>query len=421
MQEPMDANWKAIYELMKEDKEWNERLEAALRGKDDTNLPQKIDSKNIKKLYGNVLKTSVSRLEQYKKCPFSFHLKYGLKLKEEKEFNLKAVDTGSFMHETIADFFDMVEEKNINYKALDDDKIKELVTKIILEELDINKNQIFKSTPKFQSLTRRLSKVITKAIKYIIEQLKYSDFEIAGSEIEFSDKSSFEPIKLELDTGEQIEVTGKIDRIDIAKTANGKYLRIIDYKSSAKSIDLNEAVAGLQIQLLTYLDEATEVEKAIPAGMFYYGLIDNVLKTDKNKTDEQIESELKKDFKLNGILLADINVVRMMDNKLEKGRSGIIPAAINQNGELSLSQSNAITLEEFKDLQKHTKKIIKEISKEILSGNIEIRPYKNKNKKTTCEYCPYRSICNFSPDKKGNEYFKIKNIEKQELLEKIKE
>ena len=30
---------------------------------------------NIKRLYGNTLKTSVSRLEQYRECPFSFHLK----------------------------------------------------------------------------------------------------------------------------------------------------------------------------------------------------------------------------------------------------------------------------------------------------------------------------------------------------------
>ena len=50
-----------------------------------------------------------------------------------------------------------------------------------------------------------------------------------------------------------------------------------------------------------------------------------------------------------------------------------------------------------------------------------MKPYKNKNKKTACENCPYRSICNFSPDKKGNDYFRIKNMEKEEILNKIKE
>ena len=378
MQGQVDSRWKTIYEILKEDEEWNSRLESALMGKDDTNIPQKINEKNIKKLYGNVFNTSVSKLEQYRQCPFSFHLKYGLKLKEEKEFNIKTIDTGSFMHETIASFFDMLEENGINYKELNDEQIKTYVMKIITDELALSKNQIFQSSPKFQSLTRRLSKVITKAIKYVIEQLKYSDFEIAGSEIEFSNKSSFEPIKLKLETGEQIEVTGKIDRIDIAKTESGKYLRIIDYKSSFRNVDLDEAIAGLQIQLLTYLDEATEVEKAIPAGIFYYGMVDKVITSAKNKTDEEIEEELKKEFKLNGFLLADINVVRMMDKKVEKGYSNIVPAYIYTDGQLSLNKSNVITLEQFKDLQKHTKKIIKEISKEILSGNIDIKPYKNR-------------------------------------------
>ena len=37
----------------------------------------------IDKLYGNTLKTSVSRLEKYSACPFSYYLQYGLKLKEK--------------------------------------------------------------------------------------------------------------------------------------------------------------------------------------------------------------------------------------------------------------------------------------------------------------------------------------------------
>ena len=417
----IDNKWDTIYEIFDNDPVWHDRLKAALMGLEDTNIPTKIEDKNVKKLYGNVLRTSVSRLEQYKRCPYSFHLKYGLKLKEPKEFNIQSVDTGSFMHDSIASFFDYVQENNINYRELDENKIKEITSKIILDELSLSKNEIFGSSPKFQSLTNRLSKVILKAIKYIIEQLKNSDFDIVGSEIEFSDKSAYEPIRLELDTGEKIEVTGKIDRIDIAKGADGKYLRIIDYKSSAKNVDIGEAIAGLQIQLLTYLDAATELEKAIPAGIFYFGLIDNVIKSNKNKSDEEIEEELKKQFKLNGILLADITVARMMDKKLDKGYSNSIPAFVDKDGKLSLSRSSALSLEQFRNLQKNTKKIIKEISKEILSGNIEIKPYKNKAKKTTCEYCEYKSICHFSPDKKGNDYFYIKNIEKAELLESIKD
>ncbi len=419
--EQLDETWQAIYQIYNEDAKWSEKLKAAMQGLSDTNLPVIINESNIKKLYGNVLKTSVSRLEQYRRCPFSFHLKYGLKLAEPAEFNLKSIDTGTFMHNVIEKFFDTIDERGINYKELDETNINKIVSEIICSELNLSKNQIFNSSAKFQSLTIRLEKVIKKAIKYIIEQLKYSDFRINGTEIEFSEKSVYEPIKLKLETGEDIEVTGKIDRIDIAKDESGKYLRIIDYKSSAKNIDLGEVIAGLQIQLLTYLDAATEIEKAIPAGVFYFGLIDSIIDSKKDKSDEEIEEELKKQFKLNGILLADVHVAKMMDNKLDKGFSNVIPAYVDKDGQLSLNRSNAINEKQFKNLQKHTKKIIKQISKEILSGNIDIKPYKNKSKRTTCEFCSYNSICMFSPDKEGNDYFYIKNMEKQEIFDAIKE
>ena len=71
---------------------------------------------------------------------------------------------------------------------------------------------------------------------------------------------------LNLEDGKKIEITGKIDRIDRAPYGEeGKALRIIDYKSSSKNIDLNEVYAGLQIQLLTYLDSICKEEDIMPA------------------------------------------------------------------------------------------------------------------------------------------------------------
>ena len=86
--------------------EWKPKLKEAIKGFSHKNDAEKITEENIKRLYGNTLKTSVSRLEQYRECPFSFHLKYGLKLKEREEFAVRPIDTGSFMHEVIDEFFE---------------------------------------------------------------------------------------------------------------------------------------------------------------------------------------------------------------------------------------------------------------------------------------------------------------------------
>lgn len=244
----IDNIWKSVYLWYNKNSEWKYTLQKAIRAFENKNNPERISDINIKRLYGNVLKTSISRLEQYRRCPFSFHLKYGLKLKEKEELNIKPIDTGSFMHDVIDTFFEQAE----NIKNITEEEIERKVNQIINEKLLLSKNYIFTSTPKFVVLTNRLKKVVLQSIKYIVYQVQNSSFEILGNEVEFNRKI------------DNVEITGKIDRIDVANTEKGKYIRIIDYKSSDKSIDLNELVTGTQIQLITYLDSMASKEN-LPA------------------------------------------------------------------------------------------------------------------------------------------------------------
>ncbi len=259
-------------------------------------------------------------------------------------------------------------------------------------------------------------------MKYIIQSITMSDFNILGNELEFKKNAKYPPIELTLDNGKRVEITGKIDRVDIAQNEDGSYVRIIDYKSSLKNIDLNEVVAGLQIQLLTYLDAVTTIENLLPAGVLYFNLTDPMIKATKSMTDEEIEQEIKKQFKMQGLILADVKVAKMMDKTLDKGASNIIPAYIDKNENLSNTRSSIITKEQFENLQKYMKKIIKQISEEILSGKIQLNPYNNvKKKKTPCEYCEYKTICGFNDTQNGNQYNYINQKAKEEILQSIKE
>ena len=112
----IDKVWFNIYMLFMEDGMWKHKLEEAINGLDFSNIPSTINDKNVRKLYGDTLKTSVSRLESYQKCPFSFYLKYGLKLKEQEMFKLEALDTGTFMHDIIDSFFEEIENRRNRFK-----------------------------------------------------------------------------------------------------------------------------------------------------------------------------------------------------------------------------------------------------------------------------------------------------------------
>ena len=416
--EKIDNIWFNVFNYyMKNDKN---RLQSSISSLNYTNIPGKIKKEEIEKLYGNTLTTSISQLEKYSSCPFSYYLKYGLGLSEKETSKVQPIDTGTFMHEVIDEFFDKIEENNISIKTMEEDNVNRLIDEIIDEKLNLKKNYIFNMMKKYIVLIKRLRKAIKLSMKYIINSIKYSDFEVLGHEIEFKKGRQYDPIEIELADGKKVEITGKIDRVDIAKTAEGNYIRIIDYKSSIKNIDLNEVEAGLQLQLLTYVDAICKKEKTEPAGALYFSLIEPIIKSSEKLTEEQIEEEIKKQFKMNGLILADVNIVKKMDKTLENGNSKIIPAYINKEGNLS-DKPNSVNREQFERLQKYTMKLLEQISESILTGNINIKPYYSiKKKSTPCEYCSYKSICNFDSKMANNDYNYIPNREKADILEEIK-
>ena len=59
------------------------------------------------------------------------------------------------------------------------------------EKLGLNKNFIFSSAPKYKVLSARLKRVVKKSMKYILESLKYSDFEVLGNEVEFKEGKEY--------------------------------------------------------------------------------------------------------------------------------------------------------------------------------------------------------------------------------------
>lgn len=412
----INGKWYEVYNWYSKNPSWQIKLDKALEGLDYTNVPEKINEKNVQKLYGNTLHTTVSRLESYRACGFSYYLKYGLKLSDKEKMNIKPVDTGSFMHDVIDSFFKEVED----VKNISDEDAKKILDRIIEDKLSLPRNYIFSATAKYRTLVRRLKRVIYLSMKYIIQSLKCSEFEVLQTELEFGNKD-YPPIEMTLDNGKRVSITGKIDRIDIAKAPNGKYIRIIDYKSSTKDIELNKVIAGLQLQLLTYVDAIVQKENVQPAGALYFTLLEPKLAgASKDMTKEEIEEIIKKNYKMNGLVLADVNIIKMMDTNLETGKSDIIPVSLNDSGEINYKNSKTVTKEEFENLQKYTTKLIKEISKEILDGKINLKPYYTvSGKNTPCSYCEYKSICRFNPRMAGNNYFYVGNKSRQEILDQI--
>ncbi|GAA3329918.1 hypothetical protein GCM10020331_080350 [Ectobacillus funiculus] len=86
------------------------------------------------------------------------------------------------------------------------------------------------------------------------------------------------------------------------------FLRIIDYKSSAKALDVTEVYYGLALQMLTYLDVVVENaskwvgkgEEVSPAGVLYFHIHNPLIDLKRSLSEAEIEQEMMKKFKNEG-------------------------------------------------------------------------------------------------------------------------
>ena len=410
--EEISEVWKEAYLwYLKND---NTNLLKAQSGLDYTNTIEYLDKAHSQKLYGTEMNTSVSRLETFANCPYMFYLKYGLKLKERKVFKLDTPDIGLFLHEIIDRFSEYVIKNNISLREIEKDETEKIVSQLVDELLVDFKNNIFNSSNQMKRLVVRLKRVIKRVIWVIVNHIRNGEFEISGSEVEFGKDKSLSAVEIELSDGNKLLLNGKIDRIDIAKTEEGKFIRIIDYKSYNKELKLSDIYYGLQLQLLVYLDAAMEKD-LLPGGMLYLKLDDPIMKTKKNISKEEIEEEINKKLRMKGVILSDARLIKAMDTNMIN-ESSVLDLSVKKDGTFT-SKVPVATKEQFTELRNHMKKILKQMGDEILNGNIKNEPVKKKSK-SACEFCDYKLICRFDKEL-GNKFKIINDLKNDQVFEQL--
>lgn len=407
-----------LYLYFERKPEWTARLKNAEKYYKIDNSEKNIKKENVFKIYGDNLHLSSSRFEKFVECPFGYFVQYGLKADERKIHTLSAPDLGTFMHTVLYEFAKRVNNENDSWNNLNDDTclkyVEEITDDIIKKETD----SIFLSSPRYRYFTNRFKKVLKRTCGIIRDQVNMGNFLPTYLEKEFREGAAYPPIVVELPDKTRVNIVGKIDRIDMLEKNGKTYIRIIDYKSGVCEFSLSDVYYGLRIQLLLYLDavlNASKEENVLPGGILYFKIDDPLVKTDRKMTGEEIKKEIIKSFKLKGLVLKDVDVVKEMDKNIS-GSSLVIPAYVKKDGELG--QSSAIDLEHFELLRKHVLRNIKKCCIEMLKGNIEINPVKTKAN-TACSYCLYSSICQFENGIYKNRYRTLETKSDNEVLNLI--
>ncbi|RLQ97249.1 helicase-exonuclease AddAB subunit AddB [Falsibacillus albus] len=422
---PIAGFWWDVYNFYMEHPQWHSKAKHILSSLYFQNKAKPISEAASKELYGEEILASVSRMEMFHGCPFSHFARHGLKLQDREIFRLEAPDIGEMFHGALKWIADEVTRLNLSWSSLSQEQCTMLAKEAVNVLAPKLQHQILLSSNRHHYIKKKLENVISRASIVLSQHAKASGFAPIGLELGFGPKGSLPPFTFTLKNGIKMALQGRIDRIDKSENQQGTFLRVIDYKSSAKSLDYTEVYYGLALQMLTYLDIAITHSKhlvgteALPAGVLYFHVHNPVVKANSFMTMEEIEQEIYKSFKMKGLILDDPDIVRLMDRTLESGSSEVISAGLKKDGTLTANSQSA-SKEDLQYMRKYVRKIYEKTGNDITSGLVDIAPYKLKDR-TPCQFCSFKPVCQFDQSMEGNQFRILPQHKQDEIMANIRE
>lgn len=457
--------WGNMYNFYKQDEDLKKHIDI-IKSAIFKDPPLKLLSKETAEvLYGKNIYSSVSKLERYNSCPFSYFVEYTLKAKPRKMYTLEAPDLGNLFHEVLEKFF--LSFTNEVLAKLPDDQHKKAWNKLekfpnpssqsksvkeYIDEIvdDVSKNLgagILTDTASHTYLVNRLKRISLTACWTCVSHIISGDFRPIKYELSFgmdSEEDDLPPIKNVLSDGKELILTGKIDRIDLYNKDNVSYVKVVDYKSGNIKFDLDKIYHGLQLQLFVYmgayLNSTQNKNKDLqPAGAFYFKVVDPKIDIQTEDDVSQIEALLYRELKTKGLVVDNETSVCGLDNHFndafasydKQSASDIIPLKLKKIKKppakakktppkevdpiekYDAISSSVASADSFNSLIDYVNQKTVEIGNKIKSGNIEPNPY-NLKSNTPCMYCRYKSICIYEYDV-FPEYNVLPNISKKDF------
>lgn len=420
---PIAPLWWDVYNWLAQTPQWREDGRRLFGSLFYENKEHRLSRETSRQLYGDTIQASVSRMERFSACPFQQFASHGLRLKEREVYRLEAPDIGQLFHSALSLIADHLRQDNKHWDELSDVECAKLAGVFVDQLVPKLQKAILLSSNRHHYIARKLKNVVERTTTVLRDHAKASGFSPVGLELPFGPKAELPPIRFELANGTEMEIIGRIDRVDAAEGSEGLLLRVIDYKSGDKTLSLAEVYFGLALQMLTYLDVVLTYARewlgreASPAGVLYFHVHNPMLQEERALDEDAIEQKLFKQFKMKGLVRADEEAVRLMDGTFASGYSDIIPVGLKKNGDF-YKQSSVAGTEEFSGIRNYVRGVIRDIGTNLSNGVIDIAPYKLKNH-IPCTFCSFKSVCQFDPSLETNEYRMLRKEKDDVMLRKM--
>jgi len=391
----MTPFWRDVYRYF--DKEEKALLAQAVARTEFTNLPQKLDADKVSAFMGEEVYTTISRLQRYRSCRYSYFLEYMLGLREREQFSLGALDIGSFVHSVLERVCVGMQGKGLSFAQADDEYLLREIDRYIAEFVEGLRTRTAELKERDIYTVKRLRSTLLLCFQMLKMHITQSGFVPMGYEIRFDDKN-VGCITIPVGNGKKVKITGVIDRADAYETDEGTFVRVVDYKTGAKTFKLDDVFYGLDIQLMVYLDALVESKAEYRyGGALYFRVDDPILGVDNHGEGEGAREKIFSALKMRGLLAGEV-----------------IPAT----DPITANRAKTATLEDFSNLNKHLKKLVGKLCSSLVGGQIDLHPFYRGNT-SPCAYCAYGSVCGFDVRREGNRYDYLPTLKDEQVWEKI--
>lgn len=367
-------------------------------------------------LYGPKLSVSVSSLELYNKDPFSYFLKYGLRLRERQLFTIDERLTGDYYHRVLQNYFEAI-KKGGDFQTVFD-KVTESVAK---EDL----YAVLRVKPSHNYQRKQLNETLSRMIQVLLQRDQLLGLENAANEKTFTKTYPWManyPIPVYL--------RGVIDRLETMlyeEEGQEKHLiQVTDYKSGKREVDFGGIYQGIDLQLFTYLLvqlQSLPKNKGIPLGAFYQE-IKSPLKEITSQADYDHlyarkvgeNPDMLAEYRYKGYLLGSQELLNQVLKDPHKGPD-IYPYQLTTGGEFT-KRSSILTLKEFDTLLAYVEACLQRTVDHILAGDIPLNPMEKE------PYLPsttlYKSVAQFDLTEPGKHYVDKVKMDKTTFFDQLR-
>lgn len=394
------ASLDAVSENLPDVRDRLRRIGALLAPEPDRGM---IDPASARALYGRMQHMSITRLEKFANCPFSFFAHYGLQPKRTEPFEMDRRAEGTFLHDAVYEFLKSAGDELNGMSRGEAEARMALIADGMLENLRTGSPMEDSASARAES--RALRAAACRCAGVLAEQMHGSSFHTRQLERSFGREDGAQRLR-----AGDVTLEGRIDRMD--GWEDGNSLRVIDFKLGGKPLNLTGAYYGLQLQLPIYLGAGMKQTGARSAGVYYFALDEGI--TDTQSTDPaEVEKLRAKEFRMSGLLPQDPELIRAQTPDVER----VFKARVKTDGSLYGDVPCADDVN-FDRLIRHTLKMAQRHIDAIRAGDVRVSPVNFENREP-CGICDYRAACLFDAKTDGGCVRRIKNIKWNEVFDRI--